>query len=125
MGFFDSLWSGIKSVGSFIVDKIKPVANAISNSGIPVVSSIGKGVSDLISMGEHVAGKVRTAVNVGKRIAGGLSQFVGKRTQNLKANPVMKHYMSRDFQTQPVAPEVPVAQFENKPDTDTQELYAG
>lgn len=122
MGFFDAIWSGIKSVGSFIGSAIKPVANFLGNSGIPVLSSIGKGVSNLINVGENIAGRARDVISVGKRIAGGVTQFVGKRAQNLRANPIIKQFASRDFKTMPVKPEVPVTQLIQ--DDSTQNLYA-
>jgi phage-related protein len=93
MGFFDDLWSGIKSVGSsvwngvkdvagsvyngaksavgWVADKVQPIVKTVGNiaSYIPVIGAPISGIANQISSGIDVAkGLVDKAGTIGKGI---------------------------------------------------------
>ena len=95
MGFFDSLWQGIKDVASniysgvksavgYVTDKVQPVVKAVADyaSYIPVIGAPIAGVASQINKGIDVARGI-----VGK--VGDIGSAVGKAVDTVASGPRM------------------------------------
>jgi phage-related protein len=55
MGFFDDLWSGIKSVGSSVWNGVKDAAGSVYNAGKSAVNWVGEKVQPIVKTIGNIA----------------------------------------------------------------------
>lgn len=108
MGFFDDLWSGIKSVGSSVWNGVKDTAGAVYNtakSGVdwvadqvqPIVKAVGKYGGYIPGIGPTIRGAAGTVDSLIDQVKGGLNTVgsVGKNIGLLNQANASKPKFSR------------------------------